>query len=72
MDCDKLNEINEIIFAKFPYLSAVQPTQKTLPDGNIQLNYSTTVETESKFSMPMIVKVKTSPTGKILALKTSK
>jgi len=72
MDCDKLNEINETIFTKFPYLSAVQPTQKTLPDGNIQLIYSTTVETESKFSMPMIVKVKTSPTGKILAIKTSK
>ncbi len=46
--------------------------QKTLPDGNFQLTYSANAETENGISLPITIKVKTSPAGKILAITTSK
>ena len=72
MNDELLHQINQEIYAKFPYMSGVQSAQKKLSDGNLQLTYSTTVKAASGFEMPMIAKVKVTPAGKILGITTSK
>lgn len=72
MEADKLDGINREIYTKFPYLKDAPPKIKTLSDGHSVLVYSASVETESKFTLPITVKVKVNPAGHVLSITTSK
>jgi hypothetical protein len=72
MDEKTLFLTNQEVYSRFPYLKDIQPMQKTLPDGNFQLTYSANAETENGIKLPITIKVKTSPAGKILSITTSK
>jgi len=72
MDETILHDINQEIYAKFPYLEGVIPQQKTLPGSQVQLIYSGMATTENGIQLPMIVKVKLSTEGHILAVTTSR
>jgi len=72
MDKCILVEINQEIYTRFPYLKDIEPIQKIMPDGNFQLTYISTVETENGIKLPITIKVKTSHEGKILGITTSK
>jgi len=72
MDDHILVAINQELYARFPYLKDIEPTQKILQNGNFQLIYTSTAETENGIKLPITIKVKTSPEGKILAITTSK
>lgn len=72
MDETTLHRINQEIYTKFPYLKDVVPKQKDLPAGQSQLIYTGTATTANGIQMPMIVKVKVSAQGNILAVTTSR
>lgn len=69
---DTLEKINLEIFKKFPYLAGSQPSQKDLPNQVTQLSYSAAPDTASGIPLPITVKVKVSPQGKIVNISTTK
>lgn len=72
MDEDSIENINSKIYQRFPYLKDIAPKQNIMPDGTITLSYSTSQETASGMTLPITIKVKVSPSGKIINISTSK
>ena len=72
MDEKTIEAVNQEVHAKFPYLAAIQPVPKDLPDGCVALTYSATVKTDNGFSLPVKVKAIISPQGKILNITSSR
>lgn len=72
MDETILHDINQEIYTKFPYLEGVIPQKKNLPGNQVQLTYLGMATTENGIQLPMIVKVKLSTEGHILAVTTAR
>ena len=72
LENDRLEEINQEIYKKFPYMDGSQPKQKDLPGGVTQLSYCASTETANGMILPITVKVKMSKDGKLMSISTSK
>ena len=72
MDKEILEKVNANIYSQFPYLKNTLPQITKREDGCFNLVYKAQVETESKFSLPVIVRVVADNLGKIKKLSTSR
>jgi len=67
-----LEQINDKVYGQFPYLRDVQPNESLLEGGSILLVYKGEAQTESGFSIPIIVRVVAGKDGDILKITTSR
>jgi len=72
MNPQTLEQINEKVYEQFPYLKDVQPTESGMEGENLLLIYKVEAQTESGFSLPIVVRVVVTENGKITKITSSR
>ena len=72
MQPQTLEQINENVYEQFPYLQDVQPTESGMEGEKLLLIYKGEAQTESGFTLPIVVRVVVSEDGKIIKITSSR
>ena len=65
--------VNRRVYAKFPEVKGVRPTQKRAPSGsNVILTYRYKLTTEDGHGIERVVRATVAPDGQVVKLSTSR